>query len=60
MSELFRLGEAYLWIEQESSIHLRAVSAAGDPIELTANEARKIASALATLADELDALDRTQ
>lgn len=57
MPELHRLGEAYFWIEQQSSIHLKAVSPAGDPIELTAAEARAMAIALARLADELDAID---
>jgi len=52
----FAGGEVYLWLEQESSIQLKAVSGS-DPIELTANEARKIAAALIETADRLDVID---
>jgi hypothetical protein len=54
---LIEIEEARMWIEQESSIHLKAVSPHGDPIELTAEKAREIASALLQLAAELDALE---
>ena len=50
-------GEVRFWIEQESSIHLKAVSSHGDPVELTAPEARQIAEALLETAAKLDALD---
>lgn len=42
-----------LWIEQEDAIHLRATHK-GDPVELTPNEARRLAEALVRLADEID------
>jgi hypothetical protein len=45
------------WLEQDSSIHLKAISPHGDPVELTANEARAIASGLISTAKKLDELD---
>jgi hypothetical protein len=53
----FAGGEVSFWIEQDSSIHLRAVSSHGDPVELTAADAREIAAALMTAAQKLDGLD---
>jgi hypothetical protein len=50
-------GEISLWIEQESSIHLKAASSHGDPVELTSEDARKIAVALMAAAQKLDAFD---
>jgi hypothetical protein len=54
--ELFG-GEAYAWIEQESSIHLKIAAANGDPVELSWNDARNLARLLVNLADEGEALD---
>jgi hypothetical protein len=31
-NKVFEIGGVYLWLEQESSIHLKAVSAFGDPL----------------------------
>jgi hypothetical protein len=56
--DVIKFDEAYMWIENGGSIHLKAVSPHGDPIELTPHEARDIARALLRLADELDALDQ--
>jgi hypothetical protein len=53
----FAGGDVYLWLEQESSIHLKAASSGVDPVELTAAEVREIGLALIALADQLDALD---
>jgi len=53
----FASGEVYFWLEKDSSIHLKAISPHGDPVELTANEAKQIASALISTAKKLDALD---
>ena len=53
----FAGGDVYLWLEQDSSIQLKAASANGDPVELTVDEAREIASALIAAAQKLDALD---
>ncbi len=49
-------GDVRFWIEQESSIHLKAVTSHGDPVELTAVEAREIAAALLKAACKLDPL----
>ena len=51
----FAGGEVRFWIEQESSIHLKAVSPHGDPTELTAEDAREIAAALIAAAQQIDA-----
>jgi hypothetical protein len=45
--------DVYLWPEQNASIHLKAVSSFGDPVELAEHEARALASALLRLADEI-------
>jgi hypothetical protein len=45
------------WVEQGSSIHLKAVTASGDPVELTVDEARAVADALLRLAAALEASD---
>jgi hypothetical protein len=42
------------WLEQESSVMLKAVTRFGDPVELVASEARAIAAALLAHADRLD------
>ena len=53
----FAAGEVSLWIEQGSSIHLKAVSSQGDPVELTASEALQIADALLEVAKLLKSSD---
>jgi len=56
-SRQFADGEVYFWLEQDSSIMLKAASAHGDPVELTADETRAIASALPAMAQKLEALN---
>ena len=51
------LGEVRAWLEQDASIHLKAVTREGDPVELTGTEARRVAEELNRLADELDRSD---
>ncbi len=46
--------EVYLWMEQDTSIHLKAVTKYGDPVELSAEEARELAQVLEGLAKKLD------
>src|SRR5262245_46330722 len=43
--------DVYCWLEQDSSVMLKAVTRFGDPVELTAEEARAIAAALLGLAE---------
>lgn len=45
------------WIEQGAAIHAKLVTGCGDPVELSAEEARTIAGTLLDLADELDRID---
>jgi len=54
-SARYHVDEAYLWLEQESSIMLKAVSSYGDPLELTAHDGRQLAEVLVRLAEALDA-----
>ena len=41
----FSEGEVVFWIEDGSSIHIKTITGSGDPVELTTNEARKLAKA---------------
>ena len=50
----FSNGEIYMWLEQGTSIQIKAVTSFGDPVELTASEARDVAQALLRLAQQLD------
>jgi len=50
----FSDGEVRLWIEQESSIHLKAVTQNGDPVELTEVEAEELGRTLIEMARALD------
>jgi hypothetical protein len=47
-------GEISLWIDDDASIHLKSNNKFKDPIELNANEARKLAQLLLKLADKID------
>lgn len=50
-------GEVSLWVEQESSIMLKAISKAGDPVELTSNEARNLIKLLTEATEKLEQED---
>ena len=39
-------GEISLWIEQKESICIKAITKFGDPVELSSDEANKLAKAL--------------
>ena len=47
--------DVYCWIEQDSSVMFKAVTKFGDPVELTADDARDIAGARLSLAERLEA-----
>lgn len=51
---IYPAGDVYCWLEADSSIMLKAVTRFGDPVELSADEVRKIAMALLALADGLE------
>lgn len=53
---LYPAEDVYGWVEQESSVMFKAVTQHGDPVELTAAEARDVARALVQLADQLESL----
>ena len=46
--------EVNLWVEQGSSIMVRAMSSFGDPVELTSEDARAFAEMLLAAAEKLD------
>jgi hypothetical protein len=54
MSEPQRVGDAVVWVEQESSILLKAVTPAGDPVELSAEETRELASTMNEMAEAVE------
>jgi hypothetical protein len=56
---MFEIGRVYLWLEQKSSIHLKAVLAFGDPLELTHEKALELAEVLEKLAAELRQLEES-
>ncbi len=43
-----------VWIEQETSIHIKAATSFGDPVELTADDARQLAAALQRFAELIE------
>jgi hypothetical protein len=48
--------DVHCWLEADSSIMLKAITRFGDPVELSADEAREIAAALMVLANKLEPL----
>ena len=53
-ADLFKTsdGEVALWLDPGSSLHLRAITKSGDPVELSLNEAKSLADALTALIDK--------
>ena len=54
---VYHVYEAYAWLEQESSIMFKAVTKFGDPLELTAHEARELSAVLLKLTETLEQID---
>jgi hypothetical protein len=52
--DLWQLGDVSLWVEQDSSIQIKAITDHGDPVELSPDEARRVADKLLALADRAD------
>lgn len=52
--DVWQLGNVALWAEQDSSIQLKAVTGQGDPVELSPNEARRVAHTLLAFAEKAD------
>lgn len=46
-----------LWLDEAGSIMIKVVDDHGDPVELTASQARTLAARLMALAEELDCVD---
>jgi hypothetical protein len=51
----WQLGNVTLWVEQDSSIQLKAVTGQGDPVELSPDEARRVAQTLLAFAERAEA-----
>lgn len=47
-------GDAYCWVEQDSSVMLKAVTKHGDPVEMTKKEAVDLAQALLRAAAQIE------
>ena len=50
----FASDEIKMWLEPETAIHIKALTKAGDPVELNADQARLVAQELLRLAEQLD------
>jgi hypothetical protein len=50
-------GEVKIWIEQENSICIKAISSYGDPVELTIDQAELLQAALDTAISHINELD---
>ncbi len=48
------VGDVVLWIDSESSIHMKAVTESGDPVEMNAEEAWAVAKVLMDYASRID------
>jgi hypothetical protein len=59
-AEVVRVKSAFAWIEQQRVIHLKAGGSKGEPVELTAEETRRLAERLTKLANVLDALQQAE
>ena len=55
-SEVVRVKEAYAWVEAQKFIHIKAATADGKPVQLTAEEAKLLAERLLKLAQTLASL----
>lgn len=51
----FSDGDIKLWVDPNGVIHLKAADSFGDPVEISAEDARELGQALVELADQLDA-----
>ena len=47
-------GEIRFWVEQNSSIQLKAITEHGDPVELTADEATELVNKLLSMIKLID------
>ena len=43
-----------VWLEEDSSVHIKAVTQSNDPIELSPGQARQLAAVLVELAERAD------
>jgi len=53
-TKIHHVDDVYLWLEQGSSIHIKAVTQFGDPVELSSHHARQLATTLTDLADQVE------
>jgi MinD-like ATPase involved in chromosome partitioning or flagellar assembly len=55
-SEVIRVKEAFAWVEAGKAVHLKAATADGKPVVLSAEETRKLAERLLKLAQTVESL----
>lgn len=59
-AEVVRVKDAFAWIEEQQAIHLKAITAKGNAVVLSAAEARTLAARLEKLASVLESLQRRE
>ncbi len=59
-AEVVRVKEAYAWVDAARCVQLKAITADGAPIELTAEEATRLSERLLKLAKTLESLQSQQ
>ncbi len=47
-------GEVYFWTEHGTSIHIKAITSFGDPVELSMLEAEELAEKLTTMISKIN------
>jgi hypothetical protein len=57
LTEIDRIGDLKIWIEQEQSICIKAIDKHGDPAELSVDEAEQLLHVLQVMISTLRAAD---
>ena len=58
-NKIFKIADdaVYMWLEDDSAIHVKAITKSGDPVELSKKEARLMAAELLRLAKIMEDLE---
>ena len=59
-SEVVRVKQVMAWIEEQEAIHLTATGPSGQPVVLTAEDAKNLAKRLERLAEILEAVQQRE
>jgi hypothetical protein len=52
--EVVSIGDVHVWIEQGASICIKAVEPTGDPVEITGDQAQRLAETLLKMAAAIE------